>query len=221
MRIVKFWKSETQPAPTMMTEWVKLSNQEAARHARELTTAATQVFSAKKSLRSWVFENVNNGIDGLTLDFGVLRGRSTLQIASTGVHVFGFDSFEGLRDPWSKPDRGVGTSNQGGKVPNALKDNPNIQIVVGWVEDTLPGFLEQHPGPVRLAHLDMDVFPPTEFVLKAIRKRLVTGSLLVFDDYLGQIGWENHSYKAFHSVFEKQEFECVAISPTAVVFQKV
>lgn len=212
-----------RPPPNMLTYWKKLSLVEAAGVANRLTTDQTSVFAEKAALRAWVFEKEKLGgaPDGLVLEFGVRQGKSILQIAATGNHVYGFDSFEGLRDPWSKPDRHIESMALGGKVPRGLEENTNITIVRGWVEDTLPSFLQSHHGPVRLAHLDLDVGPPTKFVLDLINERLVSGSLIVFDDFFGHIGWENHSYSAFSQACDERQFVCVAISPQAVVFQKI
>ena len=221
VHLISRFNSLTQPRSNMLTEWKKLSDTEAAKEAGALATESTQVFIDKPSLRSWVFENqLDRGSEGFVLEFGVRGGGSILQIAAAGHHVYGFDSFEGLRDPWSKPGKGVGSMNQSGEIPHAIRENSNITVVKGWVEDTLPGFLESHPGPVKLAHLDLDVGPPTRFVLNAISERLGRGSLLVFDDFFGHIGWQNHSFKAFHESLNAEDFLCTGISPMAVVFKK-
>lgn len=221
LHAISRFNSLTQLRSNMLTEWKKLSDMEAARAASGLTTEATQVFIDKPLLRSWVFENqLDKDSEGFVLEFGVRGGGSILQIAAAGHNVYGFDSFEGLRDPWSKPGKGIGSMNQSGEIPHAIGENSSITIVRGWVEDTLPGFLESHPGPVKLAHLDLDVGPPTRFVLNAISERLGPGSLLVFDDFFGHIGWQNHSFKAFQESLNAEDFLCTWISPMAVVFKK-
>lgn len=212
----------THPFPSLISEWGRLSAAKAAEEANRIISEDSIVFSKHSSFRVWAFEEVlQKSGDGLVLDFGVRGGTSTIQLASAGHHVYGFDAFEGLRDPWSKPNRGPGSLNMGGEVPAILKDNPKISIVKGWVEDTLPGFLENHKGSIKLAHLDLDVFPPTRFVLESIVDRLVSGSMLVFDDFFGHIGWENHSYKAFHLECERKKFVVSAVSPQGVVFTKI
>ena len=187
-----------------------------------MITENTVVFSKHSSFRSWVFQDeLQKTTPGLVLDFGVREGSSTLQIAAAGHHVYGFDAFEGLRDPWSKPNRPPGSLTLGGEIPRSLRENPNISIVKGWVEDTLPDFLKEHQGPIKLAHLDFDVFPPTRFTLTSITDRLVPGSLLVFDDFFGHIGWENHSYKAFYLACDSKDFLVSAVSPQGVAFTKI
>lgn len=215
-------KALTQPPQNLLTEWKKLSDMNAAKQASQMATEATLVFSDKSSIRSWVFEKeLQASTTGLVLEFGVHVGESLLQIAAAGHHVYGFDAFEGLRDPWSKPGRGPGAMDLGGTIPKGLEENPNISVVKGWVEDTVPPFLKQHKEPIKLAHLDLDVGPPTKFVLEAISERLVPGSLLVFDDFFGHIGWENHSFSAFRTTFPEESFVVRAISPNVVVYEKL
>ncbi len=212
----------TQPPQNMLTEWKKLSDMEAAKQANRMANEQTLVFPDKRSIRSWVFERELQGnAPGLVLEFGVHLGESLRQIAAAGHHVYGFDAFEGLRDSWSKPGRGPGAMDLGGNIPDAIKGNPNISVVKGWVEDTVPSFLKEHKETIKLAHLDLDVGPPTKFVLEAITDRLVPGSLLVFDDFFGHIGWENHSYSAFKATCPEESFLVRAISPNVVVFQKI
>jgi SAM-dependent methyltransferase len=212
----------TQPPQDMLTEWKKLSDIEAAKQASQMATEHTLVFSDKASIRTWVFEKeLQASTPGLVLEFGVHVGESLRQIAAAGHHVFGFDAFQGLRDSWSKPGRGIGAMDLGGEIPKGILGNPNISIVKGWVEDTVPGFLEEHKDTIKLAHLDLDVGPPTRFVLSAILDRLVPGSLLVFDDFFGHIGWENHSFSAFKETCPEESFLVRAISPKVVVFERI
>ena len=43
----------------------------------------------------------------------------------------------------------------------------SIELVKGWFEDTLPGFLQSRPAvPVSLLHLDSDVYSAAAFVLR-------------------------------------------------------
>lgn len=179
-------------------------------------------FFRRSAIRTWVFgQELDRNAPGLVLDFGVREGSPTLQIAAAGHHVYGFDAFERIRDPWTKVNRGPGAMSLQGKIPSSLLDKPNISTASGWVEETLPAFLESHAGPIKLAHLDLDVYSPTEFVLDAIRDRLVPGSWLVFDDFFGHLGWENHSFKAFHSTLDASSFSVLAVSPQVVVFRKI
>lgn len=118
---------------------------------------------------------------GLWLEFGVWTGRSINQIARSapGV-VFGFDSFVGLPERWS-PQMPAGYFSTGGSLPPV---GPQVRLVKGWFSDTLPGFLRDHPcEPVAFLHVDCDLYSSTRTVLSLLEKRLVPGSVIVFDEY--------------------------------------
>ena len=134
-------------------------------------------------------------IDGLVLEFGVYQGKSLRLIADQIVQdVFGFDSFEGLPEDWTHLQR-KGRFSLEGKIPKF--EQSNVVLVRGWFEDTLPVFLETHPGPVRFLHVDADLYSSAVTVLSALRPRIVPGTVIVFDEYFNYPGWERHEHKAF------------------------
>ena len=191
----------------------------------KLLESETLVFSSKQALREYFFcSEVLARHPGLVLDFGVATGDSTIMLGNALLKtedrtVVGFDAFLGIRNEWSKPDRPPGSMNLGGVVPDRLANHEKVELRVGWVEDTLPVFLEEHPEQAGLVHLDMDVFPPTKFVLESLEPALRPGSLLVFDDYFGFIGWQKHSHRAFTESFDLSNFRCVGVSLSNVAFE--
>ena len=193
--------------------------------SEELLESETLVFSSKQALREYFFSSeVLARHPGLVLDFGVATGDSTIMLGNAVLNVenrmvVGFDAFHGIRDEWSKPDRPPGSMDLGGVVPDRLAQHEKVELRVGWVEDTLPLFLQERPETAGLVHLDMDVFPPTKFVLEALEPALRPGSLLVFDDYFGFIGWQNHSHRAFAETFNLSSFRCVGVSHSNVAFE--
>lgn len=204
----------------------ELESRHAAEFIEKNITHQTSVFSHEYKFRESYFSADSlKGVNGHLLDFGVLRGRSTLQIADSlkelGTRkVHAFDAFHGLRDPWSKVDRSVGAMNLNGVPPRKLLDHPNIETHVGWVEDTLDDVLSSYEGQVGLAHFDFDVFNPTQFALTLIKPRLEDKSLLLFDDFFGFIGWRNHSYKAFMEILDFEDWTLEAVSPKQAAFRK-
>lgn len=135
-------------------------------------------------------------IDGLMLEFGVFDGASLTKIAaSTAQEVHGFDSFEGLPEDWTHFQKKGRFSLSG--VPPQLNGIKNIQLHKGWFEDTLPGFLDHHPGPARFLHIDCDLYSSTVTVLGLLTGRIVPGTVIVFDEYLNYPGWQEHERKAF------------------------
>ncbi|MEI4272313.1 TylF/MycF/NovP-related O-methyltransferase [Klenkia sp. LSe6-5] len=131
--------------------------------------------------------------EGMYLEFGVATG-GTLRIiaaAAQGREVFGFDSFEGLPERW-RPGHDAGLF--------AMAELPQVEgaeLVVGWFSDTLPAFLQEHPGPVAFLHLDADLYSSTRTVLEALGDRLRPGSVVLFDEYLNYPGWQEHEHKAW------------------------
>jgi hypothetical protein len=131
--------------------------------------------------------------EGLYLEFGVASG-STLSIivahAPSGA-VYGFDSFEGLPEDW-RPGFAVGAF-----ATEKVPDVPGADLVVGWFDDTLPGFLEKHDEPVAFLHLDADLYSSTRTVLTALAPRLAEGTVILFDEYFNYPGWEEHEHRAW------------------------
>jgi predicted O-methyltransferase YrrM len=140
--------------------------------------------------------------DGLALEFGVYRGR-TLRIIATSRRereVYGFDSFQGLPEAWRSgfPEgrftlAGEGTANAAPQLPEV----PGAVLVVGWFDETLPGFMRQHEGPVSFLHVDCDLYSSTVTVLEHVGPRLRPGSIVVFDEYFNYPGWQDGEHLAW------------------------
>jgi hypothetical protein len=132
-------------------------------------------------------------VPGMALEFGVGEGTTLRIIAEqmSGRGVFGFDVFSGLPEAW-RSDFPVGAFAQ-----DELPEVPGAELVVGLFDDTLPGFLAEHPGPVAFLHLDADLYSSTRTVLSALGDRLRAGSVIVFDEYFNYPGWQDHEHKAW------------------------
>jgi hypothetical protein len=129
----------------------------------------------------------------LVLEFGVFSGRSINHIASQcKTQVFGFDSFEGLPERWRD-----GFPRGTFRVPHPPRVRPNVTLVKGWFDESLPGFLANHDGMVGLLHVDCDLYSSTNTVLTALADRIGVGCVIVFDEYFNYPGWENGEYRAF------------------------
>lgn len=130
---------------------------------------------------------------GMALEFGVFSG-TTLKIiaaARDSGGVYGFDSFEGLPETWRVGFRA------GAFDVAELPDVAGAELVVGLFDDTLPGFLAEHPGAVDFLHLDADLYSSTAAVLAHVGPRLRPGSVLVFDEFFNYPGWEHHEARAW------------------------
>lgn len=181
------------------------------------------LFPEKKRLRVWCLEQAVAalGRDGLFAEFGVWRGHGVNLFARKlkGTTVWGFDSFEGLEEDWVGQSRGgqAGRYSLDGVLPEVAG---NVRLVKGWVQDTVPGWLDDHPDqPIVFAHLDMDTYTPTRFVLDAIRDRLKPGTVLLFDELYGYPGWREHEYKALQEVLPETDYRYIAFSEQSVGIQ--
>lgn len=129
---------------------------------------------------------------GLLMEFGVRRGTSIRVLAGeTTEIVHGFDSFVGLPEPWVKAPAGVLTA--GGDLPEVPD---NVRLHAGWFEDSLPPFLAAHPWPLRFANIDCDIYSSTRTVLRALADRIRPGTILLFDELVGNRSWRQDEYKA-------------------------
>jgi predicted O-methyltransferase YrrM len=136
---------------------------------------------------------------GMALEFGVFAGRSLRVIAEVrkGQDVYGFDSFEGLPEDYRPHVR------EGAFAVGALPEVDGAELVVGWFQDTLPGFLETHPGPVDFLHVDGDLYSSAVTVLEHVGPRLQPGSIVVFDEFFNFPDWPQHEFRAWQEWLER------------------
>lgn len=153
-------------------------------------------------------------IPGLVLEFGVRRGTSLRHIAAaTPQPVHGFDSFEGLPEGWG--NELAGTFSLGGAGTDLPAMPPHVRLHKGWFDDVLPGFLADQTGPVRFANIDCDIYSSTVTVLRELEPRLVPGTILVFDEFIGNRTWAEHEFKAWAEFTARTgiRFRHIAVSP--------
>ncbi len=149
---------------------------------------------------------------GLVLEFGVRRGTSLRCLAAlTEQTVHGFDSFEGLPEAWGDHPPGLLTTGR------ALPTVPgHVTLQVGWFAETLPRFLGENPTEkVRLVNIDSDLYPSAQTVLQHLAPRIHPGTILVFDEFIGNRDWENGEYRAFQDYItcNPAPWEIIAIAP--------
>ena len=136
--------------------------------------------------------------NGLFLEFGVASGRTISHMAlnTPRTHFYGFDSFEGLPEAWrSGFDKGAFAQARLPIVP------PNVTLIKGWFDDTLPTFLHDRPHmPVSLLHIDCDLYSSTKTIFASLQGRIVPGTVIVFDEYWNYPGWRDHEFRAFEEL---------------------
>ena len=134
-------------------------------------------------------------VDGFYLEFGVRSGSTINHIARRNQRrtVHGFDSFEGLPEPWTGYSMDAGAFSGEG-IPTVAS---NVELHVGWFDETLPAFLETHEGDVALVHIDSDIYSSAKTVLDNLAPRMRAGSIIVFNEYFNYPNWKQHEFKAF------------------------
>ncbi len=144
-------------------------------------------------------------VPGDIAEFGVYRGLGLFTWANlleaycigdrTKV-VWGFDNWRGFTARSRHDTAAVGAFDSGQfrqEVLDAIAifdadrfipQKPRIKLVDGQIEQTVPQFLIDHPGiRFSLLHLDCDLYLPTKAVLEMLWDRVVSGGIVIFDEY--------------------------------------
>lgn len=143
---------------------------------------------------------------GLCLEFGVFNGYTISHINERlpNWNIYGFDSFEGLPEKWERSDDPrylKGHFTLEGKMPNL---HPNIKLIKGWFEDTLPTWCENHQkySQIDLLHVDCDIYSSTKTIFTFCESFIKKDTIIVFDELLGYSDFEKHEMKAFYEFIQ-------------------
>jgi len=213
------WRRYPQPSPVekqllgqytdvIDTEFtaVRLASEESARYVQEHMRTVRN-FETDYDLHDWVARtqlDANLLTAGLVLEFGVATGRTLNHFARilSDKTVYGFDSFEGLPEDWtSRMPKGFFARD---KLPRVRK---NCQLIQGWFNETLPGFIENHQEPVALLHVDSDLYSSAVTILNLLEQQLVAGTVIVFDEYMNYPGWQQDEFRAWQEFCDKYGVE--------------
>ena len=156
-----------------------------------------KIVNLKQDPLHYVFENNLVNTSGLLLEFGVFSGNTINYFSTkTAGPVYGFDSFEGLPESWGRTDMNFdkGAFNLNGNLPRV---NPNVTLIKGWFNETLPKFLKENQGPITFLHIDCDLYSSTKTIFDLVKGRIAHGCVIVFDELLNYPGWLDHEWKAW------------------------
>ena len=195
IHILEAWhqgQSKTTLTDVTPTWWI-----DALEYALRHRNKQTKLFSTTASTLQCAVEACS--VEGLCLEFGTRFGTSA-RIIQQHSHqdLYVFDSFEGLPTDWHTVPKGAYST--GGIVPNL---GNNVHPVVGWYNESLPNFVQEHPENIRLLHIDCDLYSSTKDVLDCIGDRLVSGTIVVFDEYWMGPHWREDEWKAWVECVEK------------------
>jgi len=169
----------------------------------------------------WIYAANNANAPGLWLEFGVFGGYSINFLAKmTPRTIYGFDSFEGLREDWKGTGLARGSFDLGGKLPRVRK---NVHLVKGWFNETLPAFLAAEKMTISLLHLDCDTYEATSYVLNEVVDLLTAETTIIMDDYHGFRGFQEGQFRAWAEFVESRglHYRYAAFNRHAVAIRDV
>lgn len=129
------------------------------------------------------------------VEFGVGAGRSLKILRSLlplRAHLWGFDSWKGLREPWLHHPSG----HHKYPMPTLFRGDSRITLVSGYFEDTLPQWVEDR-DQLSVIHFDCDLYSSTKTILESVNHLIRAGTILLFDEIYNFPGWETYEWKAF------------------------
>lgn len=185
---------------------VRLASEESARYVQEHMRTVPNYACDYDFHDTVVRQELDSKLleSGLVLEFGVATGRTLNHIARLlpDKTVHGFDSFDGLPEAWTS---------RMGKGFFARKHLPrvraNCQLHRGWFSDTLPEFVREHPEPVALLHIDSDLYSSCQTILQELADQIVTGTVIIFDEYMNYPGWQQDEFRAWQEFVQARNIK--------------
>lgn len=157
------------------------------------------------------------GLPGEIVECGVFKGvsfsrwikfRSLLENPFSR-RIIGFDTFgpfpeAGFEQDKKRRDQFVQeagdtsiSTEQLGAVLDKLGLNQNVQLVKGDVTKTARSYVQENPHlRIALLHVDVDLFEPTRDCLEVFYPHVVSGGIIILDDY-GAFAGANAAIEAF------------------------
>ena len=139
--------------------------------------------------------------DGLVCEFGVAGGESLNFIAMrVNRQVYGFDSFDGLPEDWP------GVLKRGAFQQERLPQvGENVRLIRGMFQETLPVFVAEHPEPCAMLHIDSDLYASADTVLRCLASKIVSGTVIVFDEFFNSPFWQQGESRAFQEFVSRSQ----------------
>ena len=153
-------------------------------------------------------------------EFGVGEGESLdwfLLNKPAGNAMFGFDTFEGIPEPW------LGHPAGHWKSEPYQSNRADLEIVRAPFEASLSdaALRTRLARGIGLMHVDCDLYSSTRTVLEGTREFLRPDTVVIFDEFYGYGGWQQCEAGAFREFVEaeKVSFEYVARSDFQVAIR--
>lgn len=178
------------------------------------------ILTSNEKMEMWDCAISKIKINGYAAEFGVFRGES-INYLSERIYpkeIFGFDSFFGLEEDFVL-DCPKGSFSLNGVLPQV---NDNVKLIQGSFSESLPNWLENNPGVFSFLNIDCDTYESTSLVLNSIgSERIVSGTIILFDEYFGFFGWEKCEFKAWQEFCNKNniKYKYVALGHLQVLIE--
>jgi len=141
---------------------------------------------------------------GCVVECGIFKGVSICRFAmfrelfstNHAQKIIGFDTFDSFPetsfnqdiDPRQNfinaaGDKSISTQELY-EVLEHKKVNHNIELIAGDIVETVPKYVSEHPElKISLLNLDTDIYEPAVVILEYLYPRIVSGGILILDDY--------------------------------------
>jgi hypothetical protein len=176
------------------------------------------LFDSKEQLWDYAISKIK--FNGLLVEFGVISGYSINYFSKKIPYkkIYGFDSFEGLREDWIGTYLVKGSFNLKGFLPHV---NSNVILIKGWFDESLPKFLRENNEHFSIIHFDADTYESTKILLELIGDRIVKDTIIIFDVYIGIPNWQNGEYLAWKEFVESKsiKYQYIGFSIEQAVLQ--
>jgi len=165
-------------------------------------------------------------VDGLWLDFCIGNTNATtghiISNSPDDVIIYGFDWFQGLPEDWIEGDNKTYKKGEFRAVNNpeavigfakSLEERfKKLRAVVGLIQDTLPLFVVEYDDVCAFVHVDCDLYCTSDVILSTLRDRIVSGTIIAFDEFWGYDNYLDGEYKAFMEFIDVtgHEYEFIA-----------
>ncbi len=147
-------------------------------------------------------------LPGDVLEFGVYKGASLMRLLSfrhffeseEARKVIGFDIFGKFPDQlqhdidkqfvdWFENEGGLGIHHETLETLIKAKNIGNFELVPGDINVTAKEYAASHPAQkIALLHIDVDVYEPAKVILETFWDRVVSGGIIMLDDYAYEYG---------------------------------
>lgn len=180
---------------------------------KEKNNSFLELLSNSQRCSSWQ-EVMNIGLsavdlDGFYLEMGVFQAKTINFIAALQPNkiIYGFDSFEGLPEAWSRDDTNL--FQQGFfALPGLPAVRKNVVLFKGWFDNTLPKFKQEllQDNTIAFLHIDCDLYSSTKTIFEVLGNNIKPGTILVFDELYNYAGFDRHELKALYEFLAAKNY---------------